>query len=52
MPKEKSAGKPATRRYSAEEKADAVRMVRTLWVPPHIPCSRAAAAADAVALRR
>ena len=30
MPKEQSAGKPTTRRYSAEEKAAAVRMVRTL----------------------
>jgi len=30
MPKEKSPGKPTTRRCSAEEKAAAVRMVRTL----------------------
>ncbi len=30
MPKEKSPDKPTTRRYSAEEKAAAVRMVRTL----------------------
>jgi transposase len=30
MPKEESPGKPTTRRYSAEEKAAAVRMVRTL----------------------
>lgn len=30
MPKEKSPGKATTRRYSAEEKAAAVRMVRTL----------------------
>ncbi|XTP38095.1 IS3 family transposase (plasmid) [Mycobacterium sp. TJFP1] len=30
MPKEQSAGKPTTRRYSPEEKAAAVRMVRTL----------------------
>ncbi len=30
MPKEQSAGKPTTRRYSAEEKAAAVRMVRAL----------------------
>ncbi|WP_155726804.1 IS3 family transposase, partial [Mycobacterium avium] len=30
MPKEQSPGKPTTRRYSAEEKAAAVRMVRTL----------------------
>jgi transposase len=30
MPTEKSAGKPTTRRYSAEEKAAAVRMVRAL----------------------
>lgn len=30
MPKEQTAGKPTTRRYSAEEKASAVRMVRTL----------------------
>jgi transposase-like protein len=30
MPKEKSPGKPTTRGYSAEEKAAAVRMVRTL----------------------
>ncbi len=30
MPKEKSPGKPTTRRYSVEEKAAAVRMVRTL----------------------
>lgn len=30
MPKEQSAGKPTTRRYSSEEKAAAVRMVRTL----------------------
>ena len=30
MPKEKSPGKPTTRRYSPEEKAAAVRMVRTL----------------------
>ena len=30
MPKEQSPGKPTTRRYSTEEKAAAVRMVRTL----------------------
>ena len=30
MPTEKSAGKPTTRRYSAEEKRAAVRMVRAL----------------------
>src|SRR3954464_5418624 len=30
MPTEKSAGKPTTRRYTAEEKAAAVRMVRAL----------------------
>ena len=30
MPKERSPGKPTTRRYSAEEKAPAVRMVREL----------------------
>ncbi len=30
MPKEQSAGKPTTRRYSPEEKAAAVRMVRAL----------------------
>ena len=30
MPKEQSVGKPTTRRYSSEEKAAAVRMVRTL----------------------
>ena len=30
MPKEQSAGKPTSRRYSPEEKAAAVRMVRTL----------------------
>lgn len=30
MPKELSNGKPTTRRYSDEEKAAAVRMVRTL----------------------
>ena len=30
MPKEQSPGKPTTRRYSREEKAAAVRMVRTL----------------------
>ena len=30
MPKEQAAGKPTTRRYSPEEKAAAVRMVRTL----------------------
>ncbi|WP_255461251.1 IS3 family transposase [Glaciihabitans sp. INWT7] len=30
MSKERSAGKPTTRRYSPEEKASAVRMVRTL----------------------
>ena len=30
MPKEQSPGKPTTRRYSVEEKAAAVRMVRTL----------------------
>ena len=30
MPKEQSPGKPTTRRYSAEEKAAAVRMVRAL----------------------
>jgi hypothetical protein len=28
MPKEQSPGKPTTRRYSAEDKAAAVRMVR------------------------
>ena len=32
MPKEQSPGKPTTRRYSLQEKADAVRMVRTLRV--------------------
>ena len=32
MPKEQSPGKPTTRRYSPEEKAAAVRMVRTLRV--------------------
>ena len=30
MPKEQSPGKPTTRRYTPEEKAAAVRMVRTL----------------------
>ena len=30
MPTERSVGKPTTRRYSAEEKAAAVRMVRSL----------------------
>ena len=30
MPKDTTPGKPTTRRYSAEEKAAAVRMVRTL----------------------
>lgn len=30
MPKELANGKPTTRRYSSEEKAAAVRMVRTL----------------------
>lgn len=30
MPKELASGKPTTRRYSVEEKAAAVRMVRTL----------------------
>ncbi len=30
LPKEQSVGKPTTRRYSVEEKAAAVRMVRTL----------------------
>ena len=30
MPKEQSPGKPTGRRYSPEEKAGAVRMVRTL----------------------
>ncbi|MGO3846011.1 transposase, partial [Agrococcus casei] len=30
MPKEQTSGKPTTRRYSTEEKAAAVRMVRTL----------------------
>jgi transposase-like protein len=30
MPQEQSAGKPTTRRYSEQEKAAAVRMVRTL----------------------
>jgi transposase len=30
MPNEQSPGKPTTRRYSSEEKAAAVRMVRTL----------------------
>ncbi len=36
MPKEQSAGKPTTRRYSPEEKAAAVRMVRACapsWAP-------------------
>jgi len=32
MPREQAAGKPTTRRYSPEEKAAAVRMVRTLRV--------------------
>jgi transposase len=30
MPQEQSAGKPKTRRYSEQEKAAAVQMVRTL----------------------
>ncbi len=30
MPKEQSRGKPTTRRYTPQEKADAVRMVRAL----------------------
>ena len=30
MPKEQTAGKPTTRRYTPDEKAAAVRMVRTL----------------------
>ena len=30
MPSEKTAGKPTTRRYSSEEKASAVRLVRQL----------------------
>ncbi|PRC62806.1 IS3 family transposase, partial [Mycobacterium sp. ITM-2017-0098] len=30
MPKEQSPGKPTTRRYTPEEKASAVRMVRAL----------------------
>ncbi len=30
MPREQTSGKPTTRRYSPEEKAAAVRMVRTL----------------------
>ena len=30
MPKEQSPGRPTTRRYTPQEKADAVRMVRTL----------------------
>ena len=30
MPKNQSSGKPTARRYSAEEKAAAIRMVRTL----------------------
>ena len=30
MPREHTSGKPTTRRYSSEEKAAAVRMVRTL----------------------
>ena len=32
MPKEQSPGKPTTRRYTPQEKADAVRLVRTLRV--------------------
>ena len=32
MPKDTTPGKPTTRRYSPEEKAAAVRMVRTLRV--------------------
>ena len=32
MPKEQSPGKPTTRRYSEEEKAAAVRVVRTLRI--------------------
>ncbi len=32
MPKEGSPGRPTTRRYSPREKADAVRLVRTLRV--------------------
>lgn len=31
MPREQAAGKPTTRRYSAEEKAGAVRRVRALY---------------------
>jgi transposase-like protein len=31
MPKDQVSGKPTARRYGPEEKAAAVRMVRTLW---------------------
>jgi len=34
MPKEKTPGSPTTRRYSPEEKAHAVRLVRTLRAEP------------------
>lgn len=42
MPKEQSPGKPTSRRYSPEEKAAAVRMVRALraeLVPNREPCN-------------
>src|SRR5262245_44031650 len=45
MPKEQSPGKPTTRRYSPEEKAAAVRMVRALRTElgaGHVPVERVA----------
>lgn len=38
MPKELANGKPTTRRYSVEEKAAAVRMVRTLRAELGVTC--------------
>jgi transposase len=45
MPKERSPGRPTTRRYSEQEKAAAVRMVRTLragWGTEHGTVERVA----------
>lgn len=36
MPKDLKKGKPTTRRYSAEEKAQAVRLVRQLRTEPNV----------------
>ncbi len=47
MPKDQSPGKPTTRRYSPEEKAAAVRMIRALAASWGTSRSRTGSSKDA-----